>query len=386
MKNAASRVRRSSDRPAPLVESLEPRKLMSAGAFPGAPVHPGRAALTPIAPGAAPLSVVTASLNTAAAEPTVTASEQPATERAIAAEGNLTVAQVRQLLAQAASVARPGQAIAVVDREGVVLGVFAMTGAPQSVIDAAIVRARTGAYFQSRQNAFTTRTARFIIQDRFPFPIKNTAGGPLYGVQFSSLPGTDMLPSTGTPAISGDPGGMPLFVNRVPVGGIGVAGDGNDVAPRFDLNSNLPGDRNNGFYRGKEESDFDESVAIAGSSGGYAPANVRLNASAPKSIIATNVFLPGPALRFPYTVSKPAPRQPFQTVDQLIAAGRGNLVGTVVASQPNPFPKVAASVYGLPGELKNTSTLSNAPNFGIIPSNDGTADALTVAEDRKSVV
>src|SRR5688572_11728434 len=97
----------------------------------------------------------------------------------------------------------------------------------------AITRARTAAAFQSRQDAFTTRTARFIIQDHFPHPVSNTPGGPLYGVQFSSLPGTDAR--VNAPAISGDPGGIPLFKSGEPVGGIGVAGDGSDVLARADL-------------------------------------------------------------------------------------------------------------------------------------------------------
>lgn len=286
-----------------------------------------------------------------------------------AAEGNLTAAQVSQILAQAASQARAGQAIAVTDREGKVLGVFGMTGATQDSIDKAIARARTAAYFQSTQNAFTTRTARFIIQDHFPFPIRNTAGGPLYGVEFSSFTGTDILSSDQVPGVSGDPGGVPLYLNGVPVGGIGVAGDGSDLAPRFDLAAN--GQK---VFSGKEEKDFDESVAMAGAQGVRAPASVRINANAPKSIQATQIFLPGPALRFPFTVSAVAKKNAFRTLAQIVTAGEGTIITAPVDSQPNPFPKVDASVFGVAGELKNTTVAG----YGVVASDDTIPEALTV--------
>lgn len=313
----------------------------------------------------------------ATARPTTQAARTLAVQPAATSpsEYNLNAAQVRQILAQAASQTRPGQAVAIVDREGIVLGVYATTTATAATIDAAIARARTGAYFQSTQNAFTTRTARFIIQDHFPHPVRNTAGGPLYGVEFSSLPGTDMLPATQTPGVSGDPGGMPLFINKVPAGGIGVAGDGRDTAARKEFVTG-----NQKFYNGREEADFDESVAIAGSVGTRTPDTVRINASAPEGIRATKVFLPGPALRFPYTVSKPASANPFRTLDELVAAGLGTITSPIVASQPNPFPKVDASVYGISGELKNTSTLNNSDSLGVIESDDTAATRLTVAD------
>src|SRR5438552_1246021 len=111
-----------------------------------------------------------------------------------AAEPALTADDVATLLAQAARAARPMQAIVVVDREGVVLGEYDKSGlpVPSSMPDEmaleirldAELRARTAAFFESGGEAFTTRTARFIIQDHFPYPIRNTPGGPLYGVQF----------------------------------------------------------------------------------------------------------------------------------------------------------------------------------------------------------
>src|SRR5438093_416749 len=148
-------------------------------------------------------------------------------------EAHLSAAQVDVILGQAGSQAVSTQAIVVVDREGVVLGTFAMAGTGAGEVAAATARARTAAYFESSQDAFTTRTARFIIQDHFPQPVRNTPGGPLYGVEFSSLPGSDVISNAS--GISGDPGGVPLYFRGKPVGGVGVAGDGADLAPRADL-------------------------------------------------------------------------------------------------------------------------------------------------------
>lgn len=354
------------------IEPLESRQML---AFP----HPVLGGVVPS--GQRVVAGVSARLVSAAPlAPSLTASQPPATPAANrsrppvgVAENLLTAAQVRQVLAQAGSQMRPGQAAAVVDREGNVLGVYATTTATPQTIEKAIVRARTGAYFQSSQNAFSTRTARFIIQDHFPWPVRNTPGGPLYGVQFSNLPGTDLLGPGQVPGISADPGGLPLFVNgRLPAGGIGVAGDGSDVAPRANLAE--AGQR---VFNGREERDFDESVALAGAGGLGAPVGVRLNLMAAEGIRATRVLLAGTGLRFPFTASPVARGQPFRTLDQLVADGAGTLVIAPVDAQPNPFPKVDASRFGIAGELKNTTV----PGFGIVGSNDPVPDTQRLTAD-----
>src|SRR5207245_8760891 len=109
--------------------------------------------------------------------------------------------------------------VAVTDREGNVLGVFTMAGAPATTqfrgggpgptqvpspitgfvatdLDgtvvpaklAAISKAGTASLFSTTGNAFTSRTAGFIIQEHFPPGIDFRSGGPLYVVLFSSLP------------------------------------------------------------------------------------------------------------------------------------------------------------------------------------------------------
>jgi hypothetical protein len=145
----------------------------------------------------------------------------------------------------------------VTDREGNVLGVFRMTGAPATTqfrvggpgptqvpdpitgfvpvgLDgtvvpsnlAAVSKAGTASLFSTRGNAFTSRTAGFIIQEHFPPGIDFRPGGPLYGVQFSSLPCGD-IKIPGLPlGLSGDPGSAPIYKNGEAVGGVGIEGDG----------------------------------------------------------------------------------------------------------------------------------------------------------------
>ncbi len=155
----------------------------------------------------------------------------------------LTVAEVDALLVRATSQANAlglPCAIAVTDREGEVLGVVVM--APRDVdgdgnldavsetnIQTAIGKAATASVFQSEDEAFTTRTAYFIVQGHYPPNVNDAAGGPLFGVQDSALVASDVRSIAYDAAgnavgagISGELGGVPLFKNGAPVGGIGV--------------------------------------------------------------------------------------------------------------------------------------------------------------------
>lgn len=161
---------------------------------------------------------------------------------------NLNPTDVQTILQQAASAAtalgRP-VTIVVTDREANVLGFFAMTGAPATstvrsvgrlgqgleggvvpAADAATAKAATAAFFSTTGNSFTTRTAGFIIQEHFPPGISFRPGGPLYGVQFSSLPCSDIKKPSARLGLSADPGGLPIYKNGLPAGGIGIEGDG----------------------------------------------------------------------------------------------------------------------------------------------------------------
>jgi uncharacterized protein GlcG (DUF336 family) len=122
----------------------------------------------------------------------------------------LTAAEVETILVQAAGRAlADGQAfhLTVVSREGIVLGSLRMGGAPAGLEGSTRAKARTAAFLSSNQHAFNTRTARFIIQDNFPPDVLNAPGGPLYGVQFSSMACADTVGETLT-------GGAKLFAQE----------------------------------------------------------------------------------------------------------------------------------------------------------------------------
>lgn len=274
----------------------------------------------------------------------------------------LTAADVQQIISQASATSLPSQAIVVVDRDGNILGIWGQqTGVlyRNYEIQQATQRARTAAFFESTQDAFTTRTARFIIQDHFPQPVANTPGGPLYGVEFSSLPGTDVLPPNDASGISGNPGGIPLFIGDTPVGGIGVAGTNSEVAPRADLTPAAlkaaigspaqVSNPNNLFYTGTEEYDFNEAVAQAGAIG----------FAAPDAITADTIFVGG--LRLPFTAEAPATAPLFQ-----FALPIENMLGQPINSSPGlqsyaPLGKGSAATIDAPASIYPTATIANTP-------------------------
>lgn len=171
--------------------------------------------------------------------------------------------------------------IGVIDPEGTILGLVRMTdpalpadagvstitgggtggveGVTLSSAITATSKAGTGAFLStSFGNAFTTRTAGFIIQPNFPPSILFQDSGPLFGVQFSSLPTSDVmrLPL----GLSADPGGLPLHRAGEIVGGVGVELNGTytvDLTPRTRVTTP------------------EEQIAAAGQSGLEPPASIR---------------------------------------------------------------------------------------------------------------
>jgi len=198
--------------------------------------------------------------------------------------------------------------VAVVDREGFVLGVWSLS--PPSALDVldAITKAGTAAFLSSDQNAFSSRTAGFIVQQHFPPAIRNRPPGPLVGVNFSNLSFSDVnrfkdpdtydplafggggtngapIAPLGLAAISGlagSPGGLPLYTNGSLIGGVGVVVSGTGPIPAlFDIQ-----------LKAKQSSDLDEDVALAGQTG-FEP---------DKRIFGSRVLIDG--IRVPYENSR----------------------------------------------------------------------------------
>lgn len=227
---------------------------------------------------------------------------------------NLTEDDVNKIVLQAVheATARGKPAtIAVVDRVGNALVITQMPGAPanatitsgrgnntglENVVVpttlAALAKADTGAYLSSNANAFSTRTANFIVQEHFPPGVKDTPAGPLYGVQFSQLPcsdfntaatmtpgGTSAGPHRSPLGFSANSGGIPLYKNGILAGGIGI------------MTKTVYSDNLNTFA---VPIDDDEVIALAGQTG-YAP---------PPAITADNIAVGG--LTFQYVDATPA--------------------------------------------------------------------------------
>lgn len=202
-------------------------------------------------------------------------------------------AEIRRVFEQA--IARATQlgvnaTISLVDREGNILGVVRMTDPSLaadpgvSTIDAggvgglegvtvassitATSKAGTAAFLSTSGNAFSTRTAGFIIQSHFPSRVRFRPSGPLFGVQFSNLPTSDInrLPL----GLAADPGGVPLYRDGQVLAGIGVELDGRYTAPGSDLEQD-------------RRATLEEQIALAGQAG----------LEPPKKIRATRIFVDG---------------------------------------------------------------------------------------------
>jgi uncharacterized protein GlcG (DUF336 family) len=276
-----------------------------------------------------------------------------------AAATNLNPTDVQTILQQAASAAtalgRPVNII-VTDREANVLGSFPMPGAPATTTIrsvgtlgqgleggvvpadlAATAKAATAAFFSTTGNAFTTRTAGFIIQEHFPPGISFRAGGPLYGVQFSSLPCSDIKKPSARLGLSADPGGLPIYKNGLPAGGIGIEGDGLYTVDRIPTDDDQP---------------FEELIAASGIRGFEAPPLIR----------GDNILVDGIRLPFLNVSNPPAPTTVASIAGATISFGPGGvppdsefvpqIVGGIAGEvSPRFFPFVAGTAPAGPNAL-----------------------------------
>jgi len=319
------------------------------------------------------------------------------------ADETLTADEVSRILAQAAAGAASvglNAQISVVDAEGRSLGLLRMDGAPAltrfqpvdganglglETVDAgvaAFAKAASGALLSSGGNAFSTRTASFIVQEHFPPGIDFTGGGPLFGVQFSSLRCSDVNPVSPL-GLAADPGGFPLYKNGRVVGGIGVEGDGaysldrrpDLLDPRREEQAALAGQR--GFeppdlIRGDRiladgirlaYSDTEPLVPPAGRPGLIVD-GPRAGGQAPRTDLTLGGVTGEADPRFPTRAGQVLTAADVNTI--LTQAAQQTVRTRAAIRQPlGSFARVSISVVDLSGDVIGFFRNADAPRFGI---------------------
>ena len=296
---------------------------------------------------------------------------------------SLSATEVDQVIAQAVSVASTlGQSatVAVVDRVGNVLGVFQMSGGDYNVtitsnkgvsgglesvsLDskfAAISKAITGAYLSSSGNAFSTRTAGFIIQDHYIPQVSNFPAGPLYGVQFSQLGCGDLVqkgtsttlgPRRSPLGLAADPGGFPLYKNGMVVGGIGVVIRSN---PTYTLDLN-PTDIDN---------DLKEIIAQSATSGFTPQTCIRANQITANGVTLRysdsddNLITPTLTTLVSATASYGSAFGALASVTNYYVAGTAPVAGTAYGNAASGFAADSTNFSGQSGYVMVTAASAN---------------------------
>jgi len=274
---------------------------------------------------------------------------------ALRASAQLTATDVTNILARAVSRAHAissNSVVVVMDREGWVLGLWSVNGLSPAAntVGNAISKAGTAAFLSSKQNAFSSRSAGFIVQQHFPPPVNNKPPGPLVGVEFSNLPfsdinkfkapgssitfgsspGNSIVPIPFT-SLAGVPGGLPLYKSNILVGSIGVASAPATFATNKDgsIRCGYPILPNLYIYHP------DEDIALAGQSG-FGPR---------QEIWGSHVFIDG--IRVPYLNSgtKLVPLSPLGTFGAAVAP-------YLIIGSPSPFPYPIVTLGQVTSELR----------------------------------
>ncbi len=296
------------------------------------------------------------------------------------ANQSLSAADVQLIISQAQDAAASigiAATFSVTDRVGNVLAVAQMPGANSATLIsgqigaqgglegasvpavlAAISKAGTGAYLSSQGNAFSTRTASFIVQENFAPGQHNAPGGPLFGVQFSQLPCSDIKdPSLGPRplplGLSADAGGIPLYKSGDVVGGLGVELDG---LYSFD----------------RDIQDFEdnpeEKIALAAAKG----------FEAPEEILADKITVGGQTFRYADLG--------YQEAQASVAYGTYNVSSSLVPVAPFFSGTIrAGEQFGVPSSGVSLSTragVASAVLVGRFPTRQGLA--LPAGDELKS--
>ncbi len=293
----------------------------------------------------------------------------------VQSQNSLTVSDVQTIIAQAVSTAVALDrrvTVSVTDNEGNLLGTFTMTGAPamtrirsvgrsgQGLEDILVAssaasnsKAGTAGIFSSGGNAFTTRTASFIIQEHFPPGVDNRPGGPLYGVQFSTLPCSDIAIAGLPLGLSGDAGGIPIYKNGIAAGGVGVEGDGLYSVDRDPNDNDQP---------------FEEVIAVAASRGYEAPAAIR----------ADNILVEGIRLPFANVATVPIVTQiPFGSLP-------GVVTSPVIAAPASDF--IPSTMGGVAGQMSIRFPITAGATITVAEVNQILNDAASMANITRGAI
>ena len=295
----------------------------------------------------------------------------------------LTAEEVQQIVARCVAYARraqgrPSLAIAVVDPEGNSLGVYRMAGIETSeagtnnAVATALAKAGTASYFSSDQQTFTTRTAAFIIQDHFPPGVRYMPGGPLYGVEFSSIATSDVnrvfyppLPAARAfgeieTRVRGDLGAVALYRNGKRVGALGI--DDGSFAKRISIPPRVfpGGDCRDDYrltFRNQEKGRVLEQIVFATARGKLAPPAIR-----------SNTILVG-GIRLPFTLGSPLkPVKPATLVDGVDgtwdpdypARDAADIASRFTAYTLDPPPGAGADAKSYDGKVPNAFPIKSS--------------------------